>query len=150
MDILDDVWKDFDYINAYDPINGTTSKQYTFTDYGGEQQTIRQFNEYSEQINVNPIEVDGQTGVTKTIENKVVQNGFFPKVINDVYYFFTNKDLFTTYSSSEIESAQTTQKLKIGSSSSTQIKLETGDNEIYQMNTWSQFMDIKGNHDFRE
>ena len=150
VDIIDNIWKDFDYINAYDPINGTTTKQYTFTDYGGEEQTIRQYNEYSEQVNVNPIDAGGQTGVTKTIQNTIVQNGFFPKVINDVYYFFTNKDLFTSYNSSEIQSAQENKKLKIGSSPSTRIKLNTAEDEIYQMNTWSQFLNIKGNHEFRE
>ena len=150
VDILDDVWKDFDYINAYDPISETTTKQYTFNDFGGEEITLRQFSETTGQVPINPIEVDGQTGLTKTITNTVVQNGFFPKVINDVYYFFTTKDLFTSYSTTEISEAQESKKLKIGSSSKTNFKLETGENEIYQMNTWSQFMDIKGNHDFRE
>ena len=152
IDILDNVWKDFDYKNAYDPISDNTGKSYTFTDYNGNSQTIKQFEQFTDQVVQNvgdPAFLGGDLLVNLEIESTRVQNGFYPKVINDVYYFFTKKDIFNTYSSSEIQSAQTDKKLKIGSSVKTKIQVSKN-NSDYLMNTWSQFFEVKNNNDFRE
>ena len=153
IDILDEVWKDFDYVNAYDPISDSTSKSYTFNDYGGNNTTIKQYEQFIEPIQLNvgdPAFLGGDLNVTIDLESTRVQNGFFPKVMNDVYYFFTKKDVFNTYSSSELQSAQTEKGLQIGTTSKTKIKLSKNPESDYQMNTWSQYFNVQGNFDFRE
>ena len=56
----------------------------------------------------------------------------------------------STYSSSEIQTAQNEKGLKIGNTPKSRIKLSKDPESDYQMNTWSQYFDIKGNYDFRE
>jgi hypothetical protein len=153
IDILDDVWKDFDYVNAYDPISNNTSKSYSFNDYNGDNTTIKQYEQFTDIIQLNqgdPAFLGGDLNVTINLESTRVQNGFFPKVMNDVYYFFTKKDVFSTYSSSELQSAQTEKGLQIGTTSKTKIKLSKDPETDYQMNTWSQYFNVLGNYDFRE
>lgn len=154
IDILDDIWKDFDYKFAYDPIGGNTSKSYTFENYDGDSVTIKQLEEefgtIVEDISPIPNEV---LNVTYPYVNKKVENGFYPKVINSLYYYFTKKDIFTTYTSDEIQNAQTEKNLKIGNSDNGSIDkiISSGDTRgQYNMNSWSQYFNIKGNYDFRE
>lgn len=153
VDILDDIWKDFDYVNAYDPISNNTSKIYNFNDYNGNNVSIKQFEQFTEPIQQNvgdPAFLGGDLIVTINLESTRVQNGLFPKVMNDIYYFFTKKDVFTTYSSTELQDAQINKGLKIGTSSKTKIRLSKNPESDYQMNTWSQYFTVQGNFDFME
>jgi len=138
-DILDGIWEDFNYQNAYDPFNGDTSKSYTFNNYNGDSVTIKQYEQLNEQITIN-----------STIEPFVIDrinNGFYPKVINDVYYYFTKVDLFTAYTSTEIVEVQQEKNLRIGNTNNGKINLQGGK---YMMNSWSQFIETKENYDFKE
>jgi hypothetical protein len=75
IDILDDVWKDFDYLTNYDPINSATTTTYSGTWVGNiilQQSTP----------------IPNTTTVADTLTT-----GFYPKLINDVYRFFYNTDL---------------------------------------------------------
>ena len=91
--------------------------------------------------------------ITYPYVTKKVENGFYPKVINELYYYFTKKDIFTSYTSDEIQTAQTEKNLKIGNSDNGSIDkiISSGDTRgQYNMNSWSQYFNIKGNYDFRE
>jgi hypothetical protein len=75
IDILDDVWKDFDYLTNYDPISSATTTQYSGTWVGN-------------------IILQQTTPVPNTTTTAdTITTGFYPKVINDVYRFFYNTDL---------------------------------------------------------
>ena len=75
IDILDDVWKDFDYLTNYDPITSATTTQYSGTWVGN-------------------IILQQTTPVPNTTTTAdTITTGFYPKVINDVYRFFYNTDL---------------------------------------------------------
>ena len=75
VDILDSVWKDFDFKTNYDPINSATT-----TSYSGDW--------------VGNIVLQETTSVTNTSTTAdTITTGFFLKTINDVYRFFYNKDL---------------------------------------------------------
>lgn len=150
VDILDDVWKDFDYKNAYDPVSGDTSKQYTFNNYNNSSVTIKQYEQITDTVQIS-LGNDNVTGEeffdTVTYQVDRINNGFYPKVINDIYYYFTTKDIFTSYNSSEIQNAQIDKKLKIGNSAKGNINQNAGK---YLMNSWSQYFEVKGNYDFKE
>jgi hypothetical protein len=87
IDILSDCWKNFDRINNFDPITQNQNKTYNLT-LDGSQTTI--FLQSSTTISNSSI--------------STMNVGFYPKVINDMNYLFLGKDLFTTYSDSEIQS----------------------------------------------
>ena len=75
IDILDEVWKDFDYLTNYDPISSATTTQYSGTWVGN-------------------IILQQTTPVPNTTTTAdTITTGFYPKVINDVYRFFYNTDL---------------------------------------------------------
>lgn len=84
VDILDDVWKDFDYKANYDPTTSATTKDYVIPNYTGGQETI-----FLEKTEIIP----NVTG--KTVD--FINTGFYPKVINSVYKLITKKDLFSGY-----------------------------------------------------
>ena len=101
VDILDSVWKDFDYAGSYDPVTSAVTTQYTIPNYTGGSQTISLQNT--------------EFFPTPSIETKDIINvGFYPKVINAVNNFVTDKDLFTGYTTADFASAYTQNKLKIG------------------------------------
>jgi hypothetical protein len=100
IDILDDVRKNFDYKKYYDPTTLDLSKQYNIKNYTGGTISFRAFE--------NVIPPSG----TQIIEK--FNLGFYPKVINDIHWYLTKKDLFTDYNDSEFASAYDTGKLKIG------------------------------------
>jgi hypothetical protein len=92
VDILDDVWTDFNYLKNYDPVGSATTKSYVFTGIGE------------------------TTGTTITLQNELSANtnvrsvfnlGFYPKLINDFSFFFNGYDVITgnTYTDIDIQSA---------------------------------------------
>lgn len=82
VDILDDVWKDFDYVSNYSPIQKSVSQEYSFD-----------YNQVNETIILEDVKTDS-----------IVMNvGFYPKVINDFNYFYNGFDLYTNYTNDEIQ-----------------------------------------------
>jgi hypothetical protein len=86
VDILDSVWKNFDYINNYDPVTNNVSKQYDV-----------QLKDTS-----NTITIQLQAQNTQQIR---IQPGFYPKLVNDFNYFYNGSNLYKNYTSSEIQSS---------------------------------------------
>jgi hypothetical protein len=75
IDILDDVWKDFDFLTNYDPVASASTTSYSGTWVGN-------------------ITLQQSTPVPNTTTTAdTITTGFYPKVINDVYRFFYNTDL---------------------------------------------------------
>ena len=104
FDILDDVWQNFDYENYYDSTLGNMSTQYTIKNYTGGTQTFKAF----------------ETILTPPANTQFIEKynlGFYPKLINDFYWYFTKENLFNTYSATEFEEAYDRNKLRIGTNS---------------------------------
>ena len=88
VDILDTCWKDFDYVTNYDPITNNVNHEYSYTaKVNGE--ALNQ-------------KIVLQSETTDTIK---IQNGFYPKVINDFNVFYNGYDLYQTYSDTEIQNS---------------------------------------------
>ena len=95
IDILDvTVWNNVNIPSLYDPNGSDLTKTYSFRN----------------QNNV-PVEIVAQKEVTTTstfgINNTLstVNIGFYPRMVNEIYYMITGTDLFTTYSDTEIQAA---------------------------------------------
>jgi len=82
VDILTDVWKDFNYTTNYNPITNQTTTPYTFK-YGG--------------IDRNVILQE------ETTTDVSMQVGFYPKLINDFNVFYNGYDLYSGYTNTEIQ-----------------------------------------------
>ena len=108
IDILDDVWKDFDYKNAYDPTSGTTNRSYTVLNYDGEPFT------FSLQ-DVNLSFPSGFPLISVPTDRLDLFNvGFYPEVINSIEYYINGKDLITGYTGSNYTGLCETKGLRIG------------------------------------
>ena len=137
-DILDNVWKDFDYKLNYNPINGLTTNTYNLLDFQN-----------------NPIQYVLQTSTNQVINNITIQFdninlGFYPKLINDFYYYFTRKDLFTGYATDDLSGTTKNKKLKIGKNNDATFQLPlNGDsteiNRVISLQNFYQYMDAEGN-----
>jgi hypothetical protein len=92
VDILDDVWKDFDYTDAYDPTSGNTYTDYTVLDYNGNPFTI------SLQKTIPYLAYPSSNLPVIQKYKDVFNTGFYPKVINAVEYYLNGEDLITGYS----------------------------------------------------
>ena len=101
VDILDSVWKDFDYAGSYDPASSAITRQYIIPNYTGGSQTITLQNTELFPIPSNQ-------------SKDIINVGFYPKVINAVNNFVIGKDLFTGYTTSDFLTAYTENKLRIG------------------------------------
>jgi len=138
IDILDNVWKDFDYKLNYNPINGLTTNTYNLLDFQN-----------------NPIQYVLQTsnnqvidGITRQVDN--INLGFYPKVINDFYYYFSRKDLFTGYTANDLSGTTQSKKLKIGKNNDAAFLLplsgdSTENDRIINLQNFYQYMDADGN-----
>jgi len=71
VDIMDSIWKDFDYKTAYDPINSATTTTYN----------VR-------------LNADSQRSQFNLDSTNSINVGFYPKLYNSFYKFFTGYDLF--------------------------------------------------------
>ena len=85
-DILTSVWKDWNYLKNYDPITNSPTKIYKF----------------KRNRNASQISVVLQEETTTDIN---IQTGFYPKLYNDLYYFYTGEELYTNYTDNEIQSS---------------------------------------------
>ena len=114
VDILTNVWKDFDYSLNYNPITNDPSTQYTFK-YGN--------------VNRNVVL---QSETDTDIKMEV---GFYPKLINDFNIFYNGYDLYNTYTNDEIQqSVNAGMKMYDFSTSSIVAKQE---NKNLRLITWS-------------
>ncbi len=104
-DMLDSVWKNFDYDVAYDPTTSASTTTYQITDYQG--------SAYTYSLNYNNM---GSVGVNV---------GMYPKVINSLYYMFNDEDIITGYTSSDWTSAYDN-GLRIGKTNQSSINLGLG------------------------
>jgi len=87
VDILDDVWKNFDYVTNFDPVTSATTKDYTITVDGGVIDIILQKN---------------STFGTDT--STLINTGFYPKLINDMNVFYQGFEVFSGYTNLGIQS----------------------------------------------
>jgi hypothetical protein len=121
VDILSSVWTDFNYTLAYDPTNGNTSTTY-------------------------PILIDTNQPYNFTLRTQqpsliTCENGFYPKLVNDVYYYFTKKEIFTGYTQNDFTDAYS-KGLRISKNSTN----TTIDN--LSVNNWFQYINTFDNSDF--
>ena len=94
VDILDNCWKDFDYKNNYDPVSGKTSTVYNFT-IPGQVSATTMVLENTEVVPSFPI---GSTSV-----QTIINTGFYPKLINDFNVFYQGYNVYTGYTSTDIQ-----------------------------------------------
>ena len=86
VDILDGVWKNFDYKGNFDPTASAATKNYTLTIDGGVVDIILEKN---------------ATFGDET--STVINTGFYPKVINDFNLFYQGFEVFSGYTNTEIQ-----------------------------------------------
>lgn len=138
VDILDDVWEDFDYFDGYDPLTQDFTKQYQIKNYTGGT------------INYNTEEINTSVLGVITNEELIINNGLYPKVINSLYYFFTGKDVFTNYTQQEWNTAYADKGLRIGLSNRENIQNydNSNPNRSLDLRSWFQYFNISGSTDF--
>lgn len=92
VDILDNVWTDFNYLQNYDPVTSASTKVYTFTGEGDSQETriVLQEND-----------------ITAQFTSTTINLGFYPKLINDFSVFYNGYRTF-------VNSGYTNQDIQMG------------------------------------
>ena len=85
VDILDNIWDDFDYVKNYDPVTSAKTTNYNLNINGG---------------NVDIVLEKNTTIGTDT--STLINTGFYPKLINDFNVFYQGYELFQNYTSTEI------------------------------------------------
>lgn len=93
-DILDNCWKNFNYVNNFDPVTNDKTKKYTIT--------------LPNQSNTTTIVLEELT--TATTQNGIsytttINTGFYPKLINDFNVFYQGYNIFTGYTNTDIQNA---------------------------------------------
>jgi len=92
VDILSNVWEDFNQIDNFDPITQSPIKQY--------------------KLNINGVNYDFGLEKTNTslsnnlqveTQSSIINTGFYPKTINDFSYFINGSEVFNGYSDNEIQ-----------------------------------------------
>ena len=129
VDILDTTWTNVNIANLYDPNTSNLTTQYKFKNQDNTDFTV------VAQDSVPTTSVGG-----KQITASTMNIGFYPKVINDVYYMATGVDLFTGYTDSQIQLA-ISKGLNLGNIPNSQIRLPLGfdkknPNRTLNVNTW--------------
>ena len=134
-DILDGIWEDFDYVDAYDPINGNINKVYEVQNLNGGSYDY--------------VPEDLKTTVSGQILS--LNNGFYPKVINNTYRFFTGEEVLVNYDNTELDDMYTNGGFKSGHLNES--RLFAGYDEVnptrhLEYQSWFQYFDIDGNKAF--
>jgi LysM repeat protein len=94
VDILDNSWKKFDAIKNYDPVNNSATTVYNFTIPGQTSATTMVL----ETTNIIPTFPMGSTSL-----QTIINTGFYPKLINDFNVFYQGYNVYTGYTSSDIQ-----------------------------------------------
>jgi len=142
-DILSDtdVWKNINYTDLYDPETGLTDKEYFYINFTG---------------GTNSLVLQKQVNYPAPQANKVNQFfnvGFYPKAINNLYYYFSKEDLFNDYTPGSVTGVCINKNLVIGNNKSASLFLPlsadtTNPNRSFSLNNFYQYMDITNNGDF--
>lgn len=136
VDILNGIWDNFDYVNEYDPLNNSTSTSYNIKNYLGD----------NEQFNITLTKEIIDDGIVTT--DTSVNLGFYPKLINDTYFFFTKRNLLTGYTESDWSEAYS-KGLNVGKLTDVHISLgELGTNNRVDLDTYFSFVSVQDNTDF--
>jgi len=86
VDVLDIVWSGTSYVNNYDPDTNNAEKKYSLT------------------INGTPTTIVLQQDVNSGGATRSTYNvGFYPKLLNDFFYFINGQELFSAYTDSTIQ-----------------------------------------------
>jgi hypothetical protein len=136
VDILDTCWKDFDYVRNFDPITNTVTKTYSLRFDGVDTSQIYLQSGYS--ATTLPV-----AGVSLPITTTEVQGGFYPKLINDMSYFFNGSECFQTYSDGEIQLfVDSNMKVANVEGSSVNIGFVSGNSPLnyFKMQPWTALM----------
>jgi hypothetical protein len=148
-DILKDIWKDFNYVNAYDPITNNINKVYNVQNYtGGTFAYVPQKTEIVPGTIPNPL---SNVGIPVNFNYQFTKNGFYPQVVNDTYKFFTGKSPLITYSSNEIDDLFNNGNFKLGQSQTNFLPVGYDQDNVLNTLTYSsyfQYYDIEGNTSF--
>lgn len=115
IDILNDVWTNFDFVKNYDPIGSNVAKIYSYIQNG--QETKIQLQSGYNQIND-------------------IQVGFYPKTLNDFNVFYNGFDLFKDYTNDEIQGA-VNKGVKIHNFTSSNIENASNGPNSFNVKTWS-------------
>ena len=129
IDILTDCWTNVDVANLYDPTTSDLKKQYKFKNQQNKDFTVVAQDSV---VSTSP----GGTQITSSTMNI----GFYPKVINDIYYMATGLDLFTEYTDSQIQ-VGIDRGLNLDSIENSQISGPLGfdnnnNNRVLNLSTW--------------
>jgi hypothetical protein len=87
IDILDGVWRNFDFSSNYDPTTSSTTRSYNTNVFVNGSRSA------------STITLQDTTTNVVTLTN--ISTGFYPKLINDFTYFTTGFDLLTGYTDSD-------------------------------------------------
>jgi hypothetical protein len=115
VDILDDIWKEFDYVENYSPIEKSKTQTYDLS------------------YNVKKINITLEKEDSNTID---LQVGFYPKVINDFNYFYNGYDYYFDYTTEEIQES-INNGLKIYNFGESNINGVKSGEKVFNETTWS-------------
>ena len=129
IDILTDCWTNVNIANLYDPTTSDLKKQYKFKNQQNKEFTV-----------VGQDSVVSTSPGGKQITSSTMNIGFYPKVINDIYYMATGLDLFTGYTDSQIQ-VGIDKGLNLDSIENSQISGPLGfdnnnNNRVLNLSTW--------------
>ena len=136
VDILDSVWNDFDYVGAYDPTTSASTTQYIIPDYSGNNQTV-------------VLQKTENFPLPSTQFKDYIGTGFYPKVINAVYNFITEKDLFTGYTITNFQNAYNNANFRLGKNNQSNTYLNfgfdsTNGNRSLQKTNYYSYVELSG------
>ena len=92
VDILTNCWKNFDYVNNFDPVTNSKTKTYSIILPGQTGTTTIVLEQYLTATTVGGISY-----------NTTINTGFYPKLINDFNVFYQGYNIFTGYTNSDIQ-----------------------------------------------
>jgi hypothetical protein len=115
VDILSSVWRDFDYVNNFDPVTNNINKEYNVT------------------VNGQPEKIRLDFGTTSSA---TVQSGFYPNLINKFNIFYNDTNLYAGYTDSDIQKSLNN-GLKIYNFPQSNINNSVINNVTYFYKPWS-------------
>ena len=152
-DILNGIWKDFNYVNAYDPITNNINKVYNVQNYtGGTMSYVPQKTDIVPGIIPN-VANPTLPGTPVNFNYQFTKNGFYPKVVNDTYKFFTGKSPLINYDGGEINDLFNNGNFKLGQSQTNFLPVGYDQDNVLNTLTYSsyfQYFDLEGNTSFDE